>query len=97
MADQKNKIYINIDHEEGKIYNPDGQPLAVAELGGMRIGTGDSLPSKTETDDLMKFKGYLRTNTTTGKLQICTGSEWLDIMTEDLKDEEERIINSLLF
>lgn len=97
MDEEKKNVYINIDHEEGKIYNPDGQPISVAEFGGIRVGTGDSLPSRTETDELEKYKGYIRTNSTTGKLQLCTGTEWLDIMTEDLQNEEEKMINAIIF
>lgn len=89
--------YIDINHTKAEIKNPDGEPLDIGNLGGIKIGYGDSLPANTETDDLLQYKGYVRTNTTTGKLQICTGTEWLDIVTEELTSEYESIINSIIF
>ena len=91
------KVFIDIDHTTGKISNPDGEPLEIGDNGGIKIGYGDSLPANTETDDLQKYKGYTRINSTTGCLQICTGEEWLDVLTEKVRYEEENIINSLIF
>ena len=91
------KVYIDINHTTGTICNPDGEPLEIGNLGGIKIGYGDSLPSNTETEDLQKYKGYARINSTTGKLQYCNGEEWLDVLTEKLRYEEENIINALIF
>lgn len=90
-------VFIDIDHTSGTISNPDNEPLQIGDLGGVKIGYGDSIPSNTETNDLQKYKGYTRINSTTGVLQICTGEEWLDVLTEKVRYEEENLINSLIF
>lgn len=88
--------FININHNTGSIYNPNGEPISVGDHGGIRIGYGDNLPNNSESD-LSKYKGYVRTNTATGKLQICTGVEWLDIITEDAIRDDIELTNSLIF
>lgn len=96
MEDEKK--YIDINHISGDISNPNGNPLTLGTFGGICVGTGDSLPSNDDiSEGLEKYKGYMRTNKSNGRLQICDGKQWLDLMTENEEKNEENIINSLIF
>jgi len=88
---------ITINHNTGTIFNSDNQPIRIGTQGGIRIGTGDSLPETGDNGELEPYKGYVRTNRTTGVLQVCDGKTWRDILMEDVREDDLKLINSILF
>lgn len=94
MADKRP---ITINHNTGTIFNSDNQPIRIGTHGGIRIGTGDSLPETGDNGELEQYEGYVRTNRTTGVLQVCDGKTWRDILMEDVREDDLKLINSILF
>ena len=88
---------IAINHNTGTIFNNDNQPIRIGTQGGIRIGTGDSLPETGDNGELEPYKGFVRTNRATGVLQVCDGKIWRDILMEDVREDDLRLINSILF
>lgn len=88
---------ITINHNTGTIYNEDNEPIKIGDKGGIRIGTGDALPDTGDNGELEKYIGYVRTNPVTGVLQMCDGKNWRDFLMEDVREDELKIINSILF
>lgn len=88
---------ISLDHNTGTIYNRDSQPIKIGTEGGIRIGTGDTLPEIGDGGSLEAYAGYIRTNPATGVLQLCDGKTWKDILLEDSREDDLKLINSLIF
>ena len=93
----REKRPITINHNTGTIFNQQSQPVKIGTQGGVRIGTGDTLPDTGNNGELEAYKGFIRTNEATGVLQVCDGKTWRDIMMEDAREDDLKIINSILF
>jgi len=91
---------ININHSSGGFLSNDGTYIKVGENSAIKVGFGTSLSNgniDNFNDPILKnYAGAIRINKTTGKLEYCNGTSWLEFIT---KQDEEDIpyVFSLIF
>ena len=96
MADKS----ININHSTGGFLSNDGSYIKVGENSAVKIGFGTSI-SNGNIDNfndpiLTNYAGAIRINKTSGKLEYCNGSTWVEFATKQ-DGEDVPLIYSLIF
>ena len=97
MADKS----ININHSDAAILSNDGSYIKVGQDSAVKVGTGSSI-SNGNIDNLNRsilseYAGAIRFNSTTNKLEYCTGTTWVEFVTDIDIDEKDLMIYSFLF
>lgn len=91
---------INLNHVDASITSNDGTFIHLNKNGAVKVGYGINAEESTINNDkqetLFDYKGVIRFNRDTNKLEFCNGLTWLEISTEK-EDDKTPMVYSMLF
>lgn len=92
---------ININHSDAAILSSDGTYIKVGQNSAVMVGAGSSISNGNidnfNSSILTEYAGAIRINKTSGKLEYCNGSTWVEFNTKMNTDDDTNMVYSFLF
>lgn len=91
---------INIDHSQARVLTHDNSYIELSTNGSVKVGFGKNLEediiNNENINSLQEYAGAIRINETTGVLQYCNGSKWVDFIVDE-ENVKPSMVYSMLF